>query len=75
MCDRLQENTPIRTKDRSLSESSDTEYDPQFKPIITLPEVEVSTNEENEIELLKIRAKLYRFDSASEPTEWKASLF
>ncbi|KAJ8981879.1 hypothetical protein NQ317_008227, partial [Molorchus minor] len=58
-------------KDRSHSESSDTEYDPQFKPIITLPQVEVVTNEENENELLKIRAKLYRFDSVSEPPEWK----
>ncbi|XP_023026872.1 ran-specific GTPase-activating protein [Leptinotarsa decemlineata] len=58
-------------KDRKQSDSSDTEYDPQFKPIITLPEVEVSTNEENERELLKIRAKLYRFDSSSDPPEWK----
>ncbi|KAJ8971395.1 hypothetical protein NQ314_000728 [Rhamnusium bicolor] len=65
------ENNP--ENDRNQSESSDTEYDPQFKPIITLPEVEITTNEENESELLKIRAKLYRFDSISEPAEWKAS--
>ncbi|XP_072382293.1 ran-specific GTPase-activating protein-like [Diabrotica undecimpunctata] len=58
--------------ERKESESSDTEYDPQFKPIISLPEVEISTNEENESEILKIRAKLYRYDS-SEPSsaEWK----
>ncbi|KAG5896671.1 hypothetical protein JTB14_021312 [Gonioctena quinquepunctata] len=61
----------IEENGRKQSESSDTESDPQFKPIITLPEVEVSTNEENERELLKIRAKLYRFDSSSEPPEWK----
>nr|CAH7743049.1 unnamed protein product [Callosobruchus chinensis] len=58
-------------KERKQSECSDTEFDPQFKPIITLPEVEVSTNEEDETVLLKIRAKLYRFDSASDPPEWK----
>lgn len=63
------ENTP--EKERKQSESSDTEYDPQFKPIISLPEVEITTNEENESELLKIRAKLYRFDSVSDPPEWK----
>ncbi|KAJ8910506.1 hypothetical protein NQ315_012353 [Exocentrus adspersus] len=62
-------NTP--EKERKQSESSDVEYDPQFKPIISLPEVEVVTNEENEGELLKIRAKLYRFDSVSDPPEWK----
>lgn len=58
---------------RKISESSaegDVEVD--FKPIITLPEVEVSTNEENEEVLIKLRAKLYRFDSKTEDTpEWK----
>lgn len=47
--------------------------DPQFKPIITLPEVEVSLNEDHEVEMLKIRAKLYRFDSHSDPPEWKVN--
>lgn len=60
-------------RDRKISESSaegDVEHD--FKPIITLPEVEVSTNEENEEVLIKLRAKLYRFDSKTEETpEWK----
>lgn len=58
-------------RERQQSESSDTEYDPQFKPIISLPEVEISTNEENEIELLKIRAKLYRYDTSEPSGEWK----
>ncbi|CAH1111788.1 unnamed protein product [Psylliodes chrysocephalus] len=58
-------------RERQQSESSDTEFDPQFKPIITLPEVEVSTNEENETDLLKIRAKLYRYDTSGETSEWK----
>lgn len=35
--------------------------------------MEVNTNEENEKELLKIRAKLYRFDSSNEQSEWKVS--
>lgn len=60
-------------KERKHSECSDTECDPQFKPIVALPEVEVLTNEENETELLKVRAKLYRFDSSTDPPEWKAS--
>ncbi|KAJ8956079.1 hypothetical protein NQ318_016531 [Aromia moschata] len=66
---------PNPGKERTQSEGSDNEFDPQFKPIITLPEVEVFTNEENENELLKIRAKLYRYDSLSDPPEWKASFF
>ncbi|CAG9861552.1 unnamed protein product [Phyllotreta striolata] len=57
--------------DLEQSESSDTECDLQFKPIISLPEIQVSTNEENETELLKIRAKLYRYDTTGEEPEWK----
>ncbi|XP_045466300.1 ran-specific GTPase-activating protein-like [Harmonia axyridis] len=56
---------------RRCSESSDSEYDPQYKPIISLPEVVVSTNEEDEVELLKVRAKLYRWDAHGDPAEWK----
>ncbi|RZC36425.1 ran-specific GTPase-activating protein [Asbolus verrucosus] len=58
-------------RDRGISDGSDTEFDPQFKPIVNLPEVEVLTNEENETVLLKLRAKLYRFDTNSDPSEWK----
>ncbi|CAH0549029.1 unnamed protein product [Brassicogethes aeneus] len=58
--------------DKSLTENGEeTEFDPQFKPIVTLPEVEVKLNEDDEEEMLKIRAKLYRFDSNSDPSEWK----
>lgn len=42
-----------------------------FEPIISLPLVEVSNNEEDEVEMIKMRAKLYRYDSASNPAEWK----
>ncbi|KAL3270695.1 hypothetical protein HHI36_021223 [Cryptolaemus montrouzieri] len=56
---------------RRFSESSDSEYDPQYKPIISLPEVVISTNEEEEEELFKIRAKLYRWAAHADPAEWK----
>lgn len=46
----------------------------KFEPIVYLPEVEVPTHEENEEVLLKMRAKLYRFDTTNEETpEWKVS--
>jgi len=61
--------TPER--EHKQSESSDTDHDPHFSPIISLPEVQVPTHEENEEEFLKIRAKLYRFDGKSDPPEWK----
>jgi hypothetical protein len=34
--------------------STVSEHDPHFEPIITLPEVTVSTMEENEIEMIKL---------------------
>lgn len=61
--------TPERIQ--QTSESSDTEHDIHFSPIISLPEVQISTNEENEEEFLKTRAKLYRFDGNNDPPEWK----
>lgn len=45
-------------------------HEPHFEPIIPLPnEIEVKTGEEDEEELFCHRAKLYRFDSASQ--QWK----
>ncbi|XP_046669093.1 ran-specific GTPase-activating protein-like isoform X2 [Homalodisca vitripennis] len=49
----------------------DGDHDPHYDPIISLPEVAVSTNEEDEIELIKLRAKLYRYDTSENPPEWK----
>ncbi|XP_049618899.1 ran-specific GTPase-activating protein isoform X2 [Syngnathus scovelli] len=49
----------------------DTNHDPQFEPIVNLPEQEVKTLEEDEEELFKMRAKLYRFASEIDPPEWK----
>lgn len=42
-----------------------------FEPVIKLPEVEVKSLEEEEEEVLKLRAKLFRFDNSQDPPEWK----
>jgi len=45
------------------------EHDPHFEPVIRLTQqVEVKTNEEDEDEVFKLRAKLFRF--AIENNEW-----
>ena len=47
---------------------------PVYEPIVSLPEVEIQSLEENEKELLKLRAKLYRFHMPVEEDnkpEWK----
>uniref|UniRef100_A0A3B1IX87 Ran-specific GTPase-activating protein n=1 Tax=Astyanax mexicanus TaxID=7994 RepID=A0A3B1IX87_ASTMX len=49
----------------------DSNHDPHFEPIVSLPEREVKTLEEDEEELFKMRAKLYRFASENDPPEWK----
>lgn len=57
-----------RDKDESYEEDEDQTV---HEPIISLPEVQVPTLEEDEEELFKIRAKLFRFDSTEAPGEWK----
>ena len=49
------------------SGGEDDSYEPNvsFKPIVTLAAVEVKTGEEDETVLFSERAKLYRFDTAS----------
>ncbi|XP_062601491.1 ran-specific GTPase-activating protein-like [Saccostrea cucullata] len=42
-----------------------------FEPVVRLPEVEVKSLEEDEEEIFKMRAKLFRFDNEAEPPEWK----
>ena len=39
----------------------DEAHDPYYPPIVSLPEVEVKTGEDGEVEIFKRRAKLYRF--------------
>jgi len=56
------EQNPLATREE--------EADPQFEPVIKLTEqIETKTLEENEDVLFKMRAKLFRFDTAS--SEWK----
>ncbi|CAH1802378.1 unnamed protein product [Owenia fusiformis] len=57
---------------------SDDKHDEQdnpdihFEPIVQLPPViETTSLEADEDVLIKLRAKLFRFDNESEPTEWK----
>ncbi|EJU06446.1 hypothetical protein DACRYDRAFT_73899 [Dacryopinax primogenitus] len=46
------------------------EHDPHFEPVMKLTEkVDTKTNEENEDVVLKLRAKLFRFEASS--SEWK----
>lgn len=45
--------------------------DPHFDPIVSLPPVQTKTLEEDEEEMLKLRAKLFRYDNTSDPKEWK----
>lgn len=54
------------------AETPEQEHDPHFEPIVSLPLVEVQTNEEDEEELVKIRARLYRYDTGDH--EWKVYL-
>lgn len=55
-----------------LTQSSyqDDNYDPHYEPVIQLTEkVNVTTNEENEDVIFKMRAKLFRF--VTDSNEWK----
>ncbi|KAJ8415390.1 hypothetical protein AAFF_G00423700 [Aldrovandia affinis] len=55
----------------STDNTEETNHDPHFEPIVSLPEQDVKTLEEDEEELFKMRAKLYRFASENDPPEWK----
>jgi len=45
--------------------------DPFFPPIVYLPEVVVNSGEDDETEVFKIRARLYRYAHECDPAEWK----
>lgn len=45
--------------------------DIDFKPLVSLPLMKLNTLEDNEEEILKLRAKLFRFESTNIPPEWK----
>jgi Ran-binding protein 1 len=42
-----------------------------FEPVVTLKPVEIKSLEDEEEELIKLRAKLFRYDSSADPPEWK----
>jgi Ran-binding protein 1 len=45
--------------------------DPHFEPIVNLLPVNTKTLEEDEEDMVKLRAKLFRYDTSAEPREWK----
>ncbi|KAL0267090.1 UNVERIFIED_CONTAM: hypothetical protein PYX00_009451 [Menopon gallinae] len=55
----------------SGDENDEQENDPHFEPIISLPETEIPTLEEDEIVMVNLRARVYRYDSQENPPEWK----
>eukprot|EP00088_Acartia_fossae_P031605 TRINITY_DN32467_c0_g1_i1.p1 TRINITY_DN32467_c0_g1~~TRINITY_DN32467_c0_g1_i1.p1 ORF type:complete len:282 (-),score=109.01 TRINITY_DN32467_c0_g1_i1:114-959(-) len=58
--------------DESKAEdANDSVHDPYYPPIIYLPEIEVNSGEDDEEEIVRIRAKLYRYAHECEPPEWK----
>ncbi|XP_059192645.1 ran-specific GTPase-activating protein isoform X3 [Centropristis striata] len=62
---------PKEEPDTTVDNAEDSNHDPQFEPIVSLPEQDVKTLEEDEEELFKMRAKLYRFANENDPPEWK----
>lgn len=63
---------PAENSDHEADTTTESEHDPVFEPIVTLPEVEVKTFEEGEDEMLKLRCKLYRYHMSEEADpEWK----
>lgn len=58
--------------DKESKEEVDV-HDPHYDPIIQLPDTPADTKtfEEDEVEVLKLRAKLFRFDTSEPPGEWK----
>mmetsp|Transcript_38832 Transcript_38832/g.99668 ORF Transcript_38832/g.99668 Transcript_38832/m.99668 type:complete len:184 (-) Transcript_38832:371-922(-) len=53
-------------KEETIKDGVDESHEAHFEPLVKLDEVDVKSGEEEEEELLKLRAKLYRFDK-----EWK----
>ena len=63
------EESVRRNSESEGGEVETPEHDPHFDPIVSLPLVDIHTNEEEEEELVKIRARLYRYDTGDH--EWK----
>ena len=66
----VEKKTEEKSKDEEKPETAEEEeVDVHFEPIVQLTQVDVKTNEEYEVPLLKIRAKLFRLDAQAK--EWK----
>ncbi|CAH0595126.1 unnamed protein product [Chrysodeixis includens] len=63
------EESVRRNSESEAGDAETPEHDPHFEPIVSLPLVDIHTNEEEEEELVKIRARLYRYDTGDH--EWK----
>ncbi|XP_076062660.1 ran-specific GTPase-activating protein-like isoform X3 [Oratosquilla oratoria] len=63
-------NTSTLSEDSTpVADTSD--HDPYFEPVVQLPEISVKTNEEDEEEILKLRCKMFRYNTSESPPEWK----
>ena len=65
----LAESGKDEAADEERNVSLEHEPDVHFKPIVTLPSVDIQTGEEEEEVIFSHRAKLYRFDSKDK--QWK----
>jgi len=54
-----------------VSEEAPVSPEIHFEPLVSLPKIDVKSLEENEEALLKLRAKLYRFETSGDENEWK----
>ncbi|XP_013777946.1 ran-specific GTPase-activating protein-like [Limulus polyphemus] len=63
--------SPARKNSEEKDEDIPASPDIHFEPVVKLPLVAVKTLEEEEEEIIKIRAKLFRYDSKEQPAEWK----
>ncbi|KAK8724661.1 hypothetical protein OTU49_011195 [Cherax quadricarinatus] len=67
------DESAVNTSNVSEDGANTTEgdLDPYFEPVVTLPEIQVKTNEEEEEEMTKLRCKLFRYHTVESPAEWK----
>ncbi|XP_072029519.1 ran-specific GTPase-activating protein-like isoform X2 [Amphiura filiformis] len=57
--------------DEKHEEPGPNSPDVHFEPLVKLAPIDIKTLEEDEEELFKMRAKLFRYDSSLDPPEWK----
>ncbi|XP_066959353.1 ran-specific GTPase-activating protein-like [Macrobrachium rosenbergii] len=64
-------NTSTVSEEGGGGPPADGDHDPYFEPVVSLPEIQVKTNEEEEDEMVKLRCKLFRYNTLETPAEWK----